>query len=99
MNNLSSAVSALTSKLNDAGLQILAFKTENHKKSFLSANSNIPDCLSIKYTFFFPFTVGNQEQKQTETQKLLDNLKSAITSLQSDQQDKQRDSGKTHAQN
>ncbi|XP_026098968.1 C-type lectin domain family 4 member F-like isoform X1 [Carassius auratus] len=53
VKSLSSAVSALTSKLNDA--------------------------------------VSNQDQKQTETKKILDNLSSSVTSLQSDLQKKQRD--------
>ncbi len=43
---------------------------------------------------FFPFTVGNLDQKQIEANKLLDSLSSSVTSLQSDQQNKQHDFGK-----
>ncbi len=82
MVGLSSAVSALTSKLNEAGLQIFSFKSFQRCSLF---NNRMQ---------FFPFTVGNLDQKQIEANKLLDSLSSSVTSLQSDQQNKQHDFGK-----
>ncbi len=86
MVGLSSAVSALTSKLNESGLQIFSFFEHIIVQRCLLFNNLI---------YFFLFTVGNQDHKQTETKKLLDSLSSSVTSLQSDQQNKQHDFGKT----
>ncbi|RXN32426.1 C-type lectin domain family 10 member A-like protein [Labeo rohita] len=58
-----------------------------------SRQSGILAILGVCMIIFMAMTFvifGNQDQKQTETKKLLDSLSSSVTFLQSDQQNKQR---------
>ncbi|ROL53799.1 Asialoglycoprotein receptor 1 [Anabarilius grahami] len=80
MNSLSSAVSVLTSKLNDA----VQDDSQTEVKSLMNSLSSAVSALTAQLND----AVNKQDQKQTETERSLDSLKSSI---QTDQQNKQRD--------
>ncbi|XP_039517423.1 C-type lectin domain family 4 member F-like isoform X1 [Pimephales promelas] len=107
MNSLNSAVSALTSKLNDtaslsSSMSVLKSSVSDFTSSVASLSSQLSvlrqqDMKSLNdslnsavsvLTSKLNDAVKTQDQKQTETERSLDSLKSSI---QSDQQSKQRD--------
>ncbi|CAM4546886.1 unnamed protein product [Leuciscus chuanchicus] len=89
MTNLASSLSSITSKQeeNQQKLERQQGLSHTEVKSLMNSLSLAVSALTSKLND----SVDNQVQKQTETQKLLDYLKTAVTSLQSDLQNRQRD--------
>ncbi|XDV21634.1 hypothetical protein PO909_026701 [Leuciscus waleckii] len=89
MTNLASSLSSITSKQeeNQQKLERQQGLSHTEVKSLMNSLSSAVSALTSKLND----SVDNQVQKQTETQKRLDYLKTAITSLQSDLQNRQRD--------
>ncbi|XP_016296798.1 C-type lectin domain family 10 member A-like [Sinocyclocheilus anshuiensis] len=89
MTALGSSLSSLASKQEENLQKLERQQDVSHTevKSLMDSLSSALAALRNKLTE----DIGKQDQKQTETKKLLDSLSSSVTSLQSDQQKKQRD--------